>query len=728
MIYDLLLLAGFFISESCWAQFDSALERRSFTLQGRERTYFVHFPPNRSAIEAKPVVFVLHGGGGADAQEMAKRTGMNAIADREGFIAVYPYGVDGQWNDGRGKTFRRAKDNTGVDDVGFISAIIDELIASGKADPRRIYVVGLSNGGMMTYRLGIELGDRLAAIAAIIANLPANLAGRTPVRPLPVLIMNGTADPMMPWDGGPVRVLGREYGEVLSTAETVRYWLRVAGLPESPAKKRLEDKVASDQSTVEMEIYRAPGRSLEVLLYRIVGGGHNLPGGETPDRPRLLGPKNMDINAMEEVWAFFKQNDISVNPARVVSGQTGWRVKIEQVGDPSANYLNVEFTEDGRYMVWIEGTDDGSVNGIVWHCGVEPETGNLIPSDGRGFRAFESTSWARANPGCDAEGPYYVGADREGNLIMVRPSSPYEGKITRLPTAPDPRRRAIYPTNLPDRRGGFVFFMQNEKNPGAGTRMNGNSWVELQYINLADPKAIRTIERQQTPWMGFAPMDVGFARWMRSRPILTFGSMSKEGKVEVRGFDTDHPERGVRDLIKDGYNKIDPYGAVLGDFEYIFAGIDGTATSHIYRRPAAGGDTIPFELWMKLEPETSLLGKPSLAQSSEPFFYDQRLFTVYQVNEQGSEFFATTFRRPGEIWLADLSAEPIRQWRIAPAGTALVAEPEPLITEKGLWIFYNQPIFDDDQRAGQGRSLGRNVRRLPRFTLYRVELSVRGSN
>ncbi len=337
MIYDLLLLAGFFISESCWAQFDSALERRSFTLQGRERTYFVHFPPNRSAIEAKPVVFVLHGGGGADAQEMAKRTGMNAIADREGFIAVYPYGVDGQWNDGRGKTFRRAKDNTGVDDVGFISAIIDELIASVKADPRRIYVVGLSNGGMMTYRLGIELGDRLAAIAAIIANLPANLAGRTPVRPLPVLIMNGTADPMMPWDGGPVRVLGREYGEVLSTAETVRYWLRAAGLPEIPAKKRLEDKVASDQSTVEMEIYRAPGRSLEVLLYRIVGGGHNLPGGETPDRPRLLGPKNMDINAMEEVWAFFKQHEIPVNPTRAVSGQTGRRMKIEEVGDPRAN-------------------------------------------------------------------------------------------------------------------------------------------------------------------------------------------------------------------------------------------------------------------------------------------------------------------------------------------------------------------------------------------------------
>lgn len=304
------LLAGACIPEYPAGQADSALERHSLSFQGRERVYFVHAPPNQSETEGKPVVFVLHGGGGADAEEMAKRTGMNSIADREAFLVVYPYGVDGQWNDGRGRTFRRAKDNANVDDVGFISAILDELIRSGKADAHRIYVVGLSNGGMMTYRLGIELGDRLSAIAAIIANLPANLAGQKPVRPLPVLIMNGTADPMMPWDGGSVRVLGGEYGEVLSTADTVRYWLRAADMPESPTKESLEDRVRDDQSTVEKEVYRDPQGFAEVLLYTIVGGGHNLPGGQTPDRPRLLGPKNMDINGMEEVWAFFKKHKL----------------------------------------------------------------------------------------------------------------------------------------------------------------------------------------------------------------------------------------------------------------------------------------------------------------------------------------------------------------------------------------------------------------------------------
>lgn len=712
-----------------------SLQRHTMLFQGRERTFFVYTPPPRTPKAARPVVFVLHGGGGADAHEMAKRTGIHPIADREDFIVVYPYGVDGQWNDGRGKTFRRADDNTGVDDVGFIAAILDELTRSGNADPRRIYVVGLSNGGMMTYRLGIELGDRLTAIAAIIANLPANLAHKKPIRPLPVLIMNGTADPMMPWGGGAVRVLGKAYGEVLSTAATVKYWVEAAGLTGPTETRKVQDRSPDDSSTVEIEVYRKPQGSLEVVLYKIVGGGHNLPGGQTPDRPRLLGPKNMDINGMEEVWAFFKKHapETATEQPKTASNQTPWKIKIEQVGDPKANYLNVEFTADGRYMVWFEGLDGSSDKGIVWHCGVDPASGNLIPPDGRGFRAFESTSWARANPGHDAKGPYYVGADREGRLLLVRPTSPTEGRITRLPTPPDARRRAIYPTILPERKEGFVFFIQNERTPGAGTRFNGNSWVELQYINLAKPKSVKVIERQEIPPRGFAPMDIGFARWMRQRPLLTYGAVSKSGAVEVRGFDADHPERGSRDLIADGYTKIDPFGTRLRDFEFIFAGIDGTATSHIYRRPTGSREEGAFTLWKKLVPESTQLRKPSLAQSHEPFVFRGQLYTVYQVSEQGIGFFDATFRQPGEIWLVNLSTDPPQQWRVAPTDMAPVAEPEPLVCGDRIWIYYNRPLLDDQvstdpnmqQGSGLRNRLGRRgeQRGIPRFALYRVSLS-----
>lgn len=101
------------------------LERQVLTHDGRTRLYFIHCPGNQRPTTSKPVVFVLHGGGGAHAAELARRTGWNTLADREDFLVVYPAGVEGQWNDSRGKTFRRAEDNTDVDDVGFIAAILD---------------------------------------------------------------------------------------------------------------------------------------------------------------------------------------------------------------------------------------------------------------------------------------------------------------------------------------------------------------------------------------------------------------------------------------------------------------------------------------------------------------------------------------------------------------------------------------------------------------------------
>jgi len=257
-----LLLVAVFVSflpfELAFGEGD--LQRQTVMQGSIERTFYVHYPKNRHPAVPKALVFVLHGGGGADARTMANRTGMNEIADREDFMVIYPAGIDGQWNDGRGKSFRRTKDNTDVDDVGFISALIDLFVKKGEADSARIYVMGLSNGGMMTHRLGIELGKKLAAIAP-----------------------------------------------VLSTDKTVRYWVAAAQLPLKPETRYLDDVSRSDKCTVEVDRYSAAGRRTEVVLYRIRGGGHNLPGGNTPDRPRLLGPKCMDISGSEAIWSFFKK-------------------------------------------------------------------------------------------------------------------------------------------------------------------------------------------------------------------------------------------------------------------------------------------------------------------------------------------------------------------------------------------------------------------------------------
>ena len=425
-----------------------------------------------------------------------------------------------------------------------------------------------------------------------------------------------------------------------------------------------------------------------------------------------------------------------------------WRPMVKQVGDPAGNYLNVEFTSDSKYMVWFEGVGGSAVHGIVWHCGVNQESGELVPADGRGFRAFESTSWGRANPGYDKHGPYYVGADREGRLILVRPEGPDRGRVTVLPTAADLRRRAVYPTNLENRAGGYLLFIQNEQNPGAGVRANGNSWVELQYVSLAEPTKIHRVVRQSTPPIGFAPMDAGFVRWMRGRPLMTYGAVPGQSqKIRIAAFDADRPERGSFDLIANAHDHIDPYPAVIGPYEYIFAGIDGGPKSHVYRRKAGSADSVAFELYKVIEPEGSKLASPSLAQSHEPFLFHGRLFTVYQVNDKGRNFFDTTFRKPGEIWLAELSDVGVHQWLITPDDKVPVSEPEPLVTRNGVWVYYTRSMIAEPAggreerkgwnpgnrrrlkgRLGQGRPVPAAGGGMPRFGLYRAEVPIRANH
>ncbi len=691
---------------------------------GRERTYETFDPaPGKT----KPVVFALHGGGGADISE---RTCWNEIAEREGLLMVYPCGMDGQWNDGRGKTFRQAKDNTQVDDTAFISAILDELIASGRADARKVYVVGVSNGGMMTYRLGIEMGHRIAAVAAIVANLPANLAKKKPIRPLPILIMNGTDDPMMPWNGGQVRVLGRTYGEVLSTEQTVNFWKLTNGLPELSQKIALPDVCQEDSSRVILEKYENPPEPVEVWLYRVEGGGHNLPGEATPDRPRVLGIKNRDIRAMEKVWEFFRRHSLPSVPACSAKTQDEEKTTTSdpvRIGDPRVDYANVEFTSEGRFMVWFEREARGAERGVVWHCGIDPSTGDLVPPDGRGFRAFESTIWARANPGSDADGPFYVGADLDGYLILVRPTGPKEGKVTRLSTAPDTRRRAIYPTILPHSHNGFLLWIKNEKNAGAGTRRNSNAWIELQCIDLANPHQIITVEQQETPSRGFAPMDVGFVRWMKHRAFLTYGFRAEDGCVELRGWDATSPTNPPTNLVVDGVNKIDPNGLLRDDGEWILAGVQKPfPATHIYRRGREAPQGSPFTLWKKIELPSSPHRDAALVQSHEPFIWGNRFFSVYQVNDLTGDFFKTSFESTGEIWLVDLQSHPIRQWRISPEEPASVSEPEPLVCGNHAWIFFNVPVEGPSENRSQitksTLEKSASFRPLQRLGLYRVEI------
>ncbi len=271
------------------------------THDGSERNFYIFTPKDIG--DNPPCVIVLHGGGKPDGDGVAKRIDLNPIAEREGFIAVYPNGIDSQWNDGRGSTFRRKDDNTDIDDVGFLSAVMDTLISGWNVDPERIYILGISNGGMMALRLGCEIPDRIAAMAVLIASIPLNIIDECDhSSPLPILIMNSTDDPFVPWDGGKVTILGREHGHVVSTWQTVEHWKGINNTQNYARIDTLPDIFKRDRSTVIRHIY---GGEAPVILYEIKGGGHNVPSSDFENIPFLLGRKNRDIEAMEEIWGFF---------------------------------------------------------------------------------------------------------------------------------------------------------------------------------------------------------------------------------------------------------------------------------------------------------------------------------------------------------------------------------------------------------------------------------------
>ena len=282
------------------------IEKQVIEVDGRERSYYLQLPRDFDSRSKLPLVLVLHGGGKGDGSKAAGYLGFNALADVNGFVLVYPNGVDGYWRDGRGYTHRGESDGS-VDDVTFIASLIDHLVQAKKADPKRVYVTGVSNGGMMTLRLGCEISSKLAAIAPVIANLPKNIVGTCqPDAPLPVLLMNGTDDPLVPYGGGYVHFFRKQMGEVVSTDETIAFWVRHNRCNAIPVVTDLPDRDKDDHSKVVVTTYIDANGKPSVVLYAVIGGGHTLPGSNIPNRPRILGQKNNDIDGAEVIWEFLR--------------------------------------------------------------------------------------------------------------------------------------------------------------------------------------------------------------------------------------------------------------------------------------------------------------------------------------------------------------------------------------------------------------------------------------
>ncbi|WP_276361496.1 PHB depolymerase family esterase [Daejeonella sp. H1SJ63] len=293
------LFISLFLAQNTFAQAEktAGLHTGSMKHGGLDRKYMYYIPQGIENLKKVPVVFFLHGMG-ASAQIGVNVLGpqYHARAERDKAIVVYPEATSKHWNDKLGGSYPLT-DN--IDDVGYLTNLINYFISDFKGDPGRIYFSGSSNGGMMTYRLSCDIPDKIRAIAPFVSTISPQVAKEfAGAKPMPIIITSGTADSVIKWNGGSIKVT--QTPVILSGDENVSYWVARNGAKKKAVISHLPDVEPGDNSTVEVRHYKGKN---DVILYKIIGGAHTHPTLRAAGKPLVKG-LNMDYNSFETVWDF----------------------------------------------------------------------------------------------------------------------------------------------------------------------------------------------------------------------------------------------------------------------------------------------------------------------------------------------------------------------------------------------------------------------------------------
>ena len=282
----------------------AAAETITLTHQGATRSAILHRPVGAPA-GPRPLVIALHGQGGTG-QDFRRWAALDAIANRGGFAVIYPDAVDGRWSYGR--PIRQPMPTVAgepADDIGFLRALIAALVARGIADPSRIYVFGVSRGGLMTFTAACALDDVIAAGAAIVTGMTDHQREDCrPARAVPLVVIAGTADTTQFYDGW-VFPMGR----LLSVPETLEFWRTRHGCGAQEATV-LPHRRRADPTRVVLVEWTECATEKPLRYLRVEGGGHQMPstaGRSMPLSESKFGRRNHDFETADEAWAFFKR-------------------------------------------------------------------------------------------------------------------------------------------------------------------------------------------------------------------------------------------------------------------------------------------------------------------------------------------------------------------------------------------------------------------------------------
>jgi len=284
------------------------IDRVTVTTADGERTCLVHRPSGWGGRAPLPLVLMFHGGGGRAVNAMAA-TGWNDLADRERFLVAYPEGMRPDparpaklrenpqtWNDGSGRRNIFAI-RAGIDDVGYVRVLLDELSRRYRIDERRIYATGFSNGASLVFHLARELGDRLAAVAPVAG---CDWQREPPSGPLPsVLYITGALDPLNPLEGGEIRLGEFTFGVQPPLATVWRMWARALGCAAEPVVERPWPRVVRRRWSG-----CADGRRCEALVVEDLG--HVWPGGVNLLPEEVSGPASDALEGTGVIWGFFR--------------------------------------------------------------------------------------------------------------------------------------------------------------------------------------------------------------------------------------------------------------------------------------------------------------------------------------------------------------------------------------------------------------------------------------
>ena len=259
------------------------------------------FIPSQCQIKECPLILAFHSSETA-ADRLDDVTKWTTLSSKEHFIIVYPNAINKIWNE---------------NDLPFIDNLVDELKKKAKVDAQKIYATGFSTGGLFTYQLACQRSNIIAAIAPVAAHMARELPDQCkPSRAVPLINIVGTNDKKMPLEGGDVKgPFGfRSQGKILSTNETLNFWLRNNKCQQTPVVDKVRDQNKIDDTHAVLERYEGCTNGADIYRWVIGDGGHTWPGGNS--QKKLFGKVTKELDATEEIWNFFQQHPMSEHPQR----------------------------------------------------------------------------------------------------------------------------------------------------------------------------------------------------------------------------------------------------------------------------------------------------------------------------------------------------------------------------------------------------------------------------